>query len=64
MSGEMVIDMNKTIDHMVGDLDDCHHQRAKWLPIKLSSYSKDGNYTWIDDRPSSNRSEIMSTDFM
>ena len=61
MSGEMVIDIDQTIDHMVGDLDDCRRLTGtpKWLPIKLSSYSKDGNYTWIDDRPSSNASQMV-----
>ena len=62
MSGEMATEIDQNIDHTVGDLDDCPgkpHGNPKWLPFKLSSYSKDGNYTWIDDRPSSNGSEII-----
>ena len=62
MSGEMATEIDQNIDHTVGDLDDCPGKtrgNPKWLPFKLSSYSKDGNYTWIDDRPSSNGSEII-----
>ena len=62
LGGEMVIYAgHKDFHYRIGDPNFCSDSYAKlWIPVVMESYdtSKDVS-TWVDDRPSANRSKIQ-----
>ena len=58
LGGEMSLETQPDVQHVIGDAErNCSLNRF-WMPILLESYSIDKKYSWINDQKSSNRNHI------
>ena len=58
LGGEMSLETQPYIQHIIGDAEKNCSLNRFWMPILLESYSIDKKYSWINDQKSSNRNHI------